>query len=218
MQAADGSHRRRVRLPALGRYTRGPAAPRWSADGRHLFFLAFTRGIEPRSALFRVGSDGRDPRIIRRFARNTYVSFAPSPDGRRIAFSELVRNPNAIALFAMPASGGHAVRLATLGAAAEPPGRIDWSPDSTRVALDGDGVQLAQADGGGLVTLAADGFDPTFSPDGLDVAFTHFSEGRYEGSYPWILDVMTAKGAWRREVAVDARGIASPTWQALPAG
>jgi Tol biopolymer transport system component len=218
VQAADGSHRRRVRLPSLGRYTRGPTHPRWTADGRHIVFLAFTKGEEPRSALFRVRTDGRGRRLVRRFARNMYVSFAPSPDGRRIAFSEVVRNPNAIALFAMPASGGHALRLATLGAAAEPPGRIDWSPDSARVTFDGDGVQMAQADGGGLTSVAADGREPTFSPDGRQVAFVHFSATRSEGSYPTVIDVATPDGSDRHTVATDARGVAWPTWQPLPAG
>jgi Tol biopolymer transport system component len=218
VQAADGSHRRRVRLPALGRYTQGPAAPRWTADGRHIVFLAFTKGEEPRSALFRVRTDGRGRRLLRRFPRNTDVSFAPSPDGRRIAFSEFVRNPNAIALFAMPASGGHALRLATLGAAAQPPGRIDWSPDSARMTLDGDGVQIAQADGSGLVSVAADGREPTFSPDGRQVAFVHFSDTRSEGSYPTVIDLVTADGSDRHTVVRDARGVAWPTWQPVPAG
>lgn len=218
VQAADGSHRRRVRLPALGRYTQGARAPRWTADGRHILFLAYTRGIEPRSALFRVRSDGRDPLLLRRFDRDTYAAFAPSPDGRRVAFSQVVARPRSFVLFTMPAAGGRARRLADLGRYEDPPSRIDWSPDSTRLTFDGDGVRVIEVDSGRIVTLAADGFDPTFSPDGLQVAFTHYSEGRSEGSKPWLLDAMYAAGLGRREVTADERGVAWPTWQPLRAG
>jgi Tol biopolymer transport system component len=217
VQAADGSHRRRVRLPGLGRFARGPVAPRWSADGHHIFFLAYTRGEEPRSALFRVRSDGRGQTLIRHFARGTYVAFAPSPDGRQVAFSQVVHRPRSFVVFTMPASGGNARRLVDLGPGEDPPGRIDWSPDGAQLTFDGDGVRVAEVDGGRLVTLAADGFNPTFSPDGRALAFAHYSEGRYEGSFPWILDVMRVDGLGRHEVAVDDRGVAWPSWQARPA-
>ena len=138
--------------------------------------------------------------------------------GCRIAFSELVRNPSAIALFAMPASGGHALRLATLGAAAEPPGRIDWSPDSTRVALDGDGIQISagrrrraraprrgRTPAGVLARRAAGGLRALLRP-------------AQRGLVPDRDDVVTLGGSDRHTVATDARGITSQTWQALPAG
>lgn len=216
VQAADGSHRRRVKLGALGRYPQGPSAPRWTADGRHVLFLSYTPGEEPRAALFRVRSDGRDRQLVRRFARNTYVAFAPSPDGRRIAFSQLVRRLRAPVLFAMPSAGGHARLLATLGVGTEWPGRIDWSPDGTRIVFDGSGIQIVQADGSGVATLTPDGRRPAFSPDGRDVAFVRFTDMRSSGSYPTAIDVVEADGSGRRTLLTDDRGVTSPTWQPLP--
>ena len=77
-----------------------------------------------------------------------------------------------------------------------------YSPDGARIAFrssrNGGGLFLMKNDGTGVTQLTADGFNPTWSADGRELAFNDDNPFNYEGrnTYPsasrlWAIDVTT---------------------------
>ena len=108
-----------------------------------------------------------------------------SPDGSKIAFlasDEFVND----AIFVMNPDGTGVTKVATnvLGLS-----RISWSPDGTLIMYlsnDNGAIYVTRADGGGSMIfpgLPSFVLDPTWSPDGLRVAFT-----KYEDVYVMSID------------------------------
>jgi Tol biopolymer transport system component len=119
-----------------------------------------------------------------------YSSYDPAyaPGGKRIAFVREHKTSSEI--WVMNADGTHKRALETLFAArdtnpAYPPEKkwIAWSPNGKWIAFavgGAEGIRLVRADGSGApVQLTSDEEDwnPTWSPDGSEIAFERYSAG-----------------------------------------
>ena len=170
----------------------------WAADGTR---IAFTSG----SGLFVVSASGT---AERRLVRGDLLVPAWSPDTRKIAFGVL-------------GSGGLRVDVVNADGTARNPltpflgsdlhrvdfFAIEWSPDGRHLAFSiGDDrgkshLYVMQTDGDGRRMLSGYGEDPTWSPDGSQLAFTG-SRGI------WIAD---ASGTNARQLSRDPLD-ATPQW------
>jgi Tol biopolymer transport system component len=105
----------------------------WSPDGSLIGFVRniYTEGSEADSGyeLWVMGADGSDPH---RLTDRKIVSFAWSPDGRRIAFTEETADGARLRwdLHVMDADGANARSLTADGRSSFPA----WSPDGERIA------------------------------------------------------------------------------------
>jgi len=128
-----------------------------------------------------------------------------SPDGTRIAFVSTRELDETI--YVMNADGSGQRRLTGSG-----PGPPVWSPDGTRIAFVGAGIQVINADGSGLATLA-DGSSPAWSPDGSSIAFARGREVGIGGGTSDIY-VMDADGSRESRLTEGEflAGDGSPTW------
>lgn len=161
---ADGSHAHDLN------HTLNGTRPDWSPDGKHIVFVVFNRS-GPGTALVTIWIDGTHRRRITPFA--DYGQPAWSPKGDQI----LATRGNAI--WRMRHDGG---------------GAQQWKPNATNPAWSEDGRFVAfqrfgeiwVSDGGDGATdpkrVFGDGFDPTWSPSGEDLAFSRKDQGI------WITD------------------------------
>jgi TolB protein len=134
-----------------------PETAAWSPDGSQ---IAFMREEEP--GVFVMNADGSGVhRIIRGWASDP----AWSPDGSTIVYEIVDAEGDEIHVVNADGSGDR-----NLG-----PGRWPaWSPDGSRIVFNGaDGMQLQimDAGGGNVVTLAAAGLRADWSPDGSLIAY-----------------------------------------------
>lgn len=157
--------------------------------------------------LFQVGLDGGQSTpllpadVLPDFG---FVQAAPSPDGRRIAFTGYRYNPDAAFIFVAHADGSGLQQLTTGGSEVQP----TWSPDGTRIAYvvrprgqPGD-IWVMNADGSDPVNLTggvneADQNAPDWSPDLPGGSRIAFGEGDAYRSSLWT---MRADGTDRRRV------------------
>jgi serine/threonine-protein kinase len=135
-----------------------------------------------------------------------------SSDGEWLAY-ESNRRGN-MDIYRQPLKGGEAQLVADAGEELWAP---EWSPAGTElVVFDGDGdIQLIAADGGKRSKIVASpGFDvgPTWSPDGLAIAF-HSQGERTDGIETlWVMRRNTVGGAWDEPLELTDIQCLFPRW------
>ena len=142
----------------------------WSNDGRHIAFSSDRGG---NTNIWRAPVAGGRPRQIT-VTSGADITPTWSPDGKKIAFmSDTNGNWD---IWMVPALGGKAEPFIS---SPEPEGRPVWSPDGEHLAFLSTYEQSEVANiwiapvAGGEPTRLTEGFDPSWSPDGRNILFTH---------------------------------------------
>jgi TolB protein len=168
--AAGGLERRLTSDPAPD------ALPRWSRDGRWIYFTSERSG---NWQIYRVRAEGGEPERVRSNAHREW-QVEPSPDGRSIAFLSNQEGPEY--LFTMDLAT-RAERILARHGNSSILGNPSWSPSSDRVLFSSNwriGHQIYLFDLGKgeerrLTQFRAGGCEPRFHPDGRHVM--HVSRG-----------------------------------------
>jgi len=169
------------------------ALPRWSRDGRWIYFTSDRSG---HWQIYRVRPEGGEPERVRTNAFTEW-QVEPSPDGRRIAF--LSNEEGAEHLLVMDLATG-AERVLVRHGKSTIMGNPSWSPDGGRIVFSsnwriGHHIYLVNADGTGerrLTGLGHGGCEPRFHPDGRRVIYV--SRGHLsEQSRPTEIDLETGE-------------------------
>lgn len=172
---ADGRNPRMIDVKAT--------RPTWSPDSTRVAYGSYKAG---RFQIYVANADGTNATNI---TNSTYADNDPiwSPDGSMIAFHGL-RGGFGTSIYVMNADGsGQRSLVPSLQANTRPV----WSPDGERIAFNGAptiddeaDVYLVAADGSGLVNLtagiAAEDRDPSWSPDGTQLAIISHRDGNDE--------------------------------------
>jgi TolB protein len=168
--AGGGVERRLTDHPATD------ALPRWSRDGRWVYFTSERTG---NWQIYRVRAEGGPPERVRTNG-STEWQVEPSPDGRMIAFLSNQEGPEY--LFTMDLRTGAERVLARHGKSSIL-GNPSWSPTGDRIVFSSNwriGHQIYLVDLGTgqerrLSQFRAGGCEPRFHPDGKHVV--HVSRG-----------------------------------------
>jgi Tol biopolymer transport system component len=197
----DGSGRR-----FLTRTRARETDPRWSPDGRWIFFTRTAGESAPRS-IWKMRVDGSAQTRVHGGA-----GARPSPDGRLLLFAEQARGQSDLAV--LDRRNGRIRRL-TSTAADESAG--GWSPDGRRIVFTrfsvssaGADVFVAGADGRHVRRLTrARGVDSAagWSPDGTKILFTSERNGRGQ------VYVMNADGSGQRNLSRSSLDETATSWQ-----
>jgi Tol biopolymer transport system component len=169
----------------------------WSVDGR---YLAHVRDGD----VFVANADGSGERnLTRGDANQLNANPAWSPDGRRLAFTELgFQGSSRIGLVERTGSNRRFLNLGVPGNLSQPA----WAPNGRQLALVSSSkipptrdLYIAEIDGSRSQLLARGAGEPAWSPDGARIAYVGVSG----------LVVANADGTGSRSVAV---GASSPAW------
>ncbi len=194
--------------------------PTWSPDGRQ---IAFTSDRDGNREIYVVNTDGSN---LRRLTNDKAVDFVPawSPNGREIAFLS-TRNYKLSAytptdIFVVNADGGGLTNLS--GKLGRFIFSLAWSPNGHRIALEcGDpndrGICVMDVqehpqgiEGEKLIRLTsgrASDDNPTWSPDGLKIAFESYRDGNGE------IYVMNSDGSGQINLTNNPSDDGFPAWQ-----
>ncbi len=134
-----------------------------------------------------------------------------SPDGRQVVYSSAASGN--LDIFVMRSDGGRAINITADSAADDE--QAAFSPNGERLVFrssrDGGGLFLMGATGESVRRLTDEGFDPAWSPDGLQVAYSVEAVldpyARYGVAALWIVNVAT--GEKRQRLPGDA---VQPAW------
>jgi len=195
---ADGSNRRALMTTVFSE-----GAPAYSPNGAQ---IAYDTDRDGNFEIYVMNADGHGQK---RLTNNPARDLAPAwaPDGSRIAFmSDRASRPE-FDVFVMKADGSGVERLTT--------GQTSWFPqfasDGRRIALHiGRDVHILDAPSKILKRLTFDpqnGMYPTWSPDGLQIAFMSWRNGSTE------IFTMNADGTNQKVLVSMARGsVIDPRW------
>lgn len=159
---------------------RTDALPRWSRDGRWVYFTSDRSG---NWQIYRVRGEGGPAERVRTNA-HTEWQVEPSPDGKRIAFLSNEEGPEH--LLVMDLTTG-AERVLVRHGRSTIMGNPGWSPDGALITFSsnwriGHQIYVVGSDGAGERRLSAfrkGGCEPRFKPDGRAVVYVsrgHLSE------------------------------------------
>ena len=199
---SDGSRIRRLtgtKNQIVGKFSEINVSPDISPDGSR---VAYTNFEEPRFNIKTVKLKGWFKRK-RTLAKNDGNDINPvwSPDGSRIAFLSTRTDDDFYYyyhIYTMAADGSDVKSIApSVRGHLKPEGNPVWSPDGTRLAFLGMGLEGEQAnwlhlyivgtDGSDLTQIGEAGSRPAWSPDGLRIAFIG-QVGEDEGLFTAALD------------------------------
>ncbi len=195
----------------------------------------------PQAEIYTMRADGTGER---RLTNDRVLQQDPvwSPDGRRILYAEIRRDPEFVggpfdfqgALFLMNADGSNVRQLTPFKLGIQ---RIalDWSPDARKIVFElrffpfspkrQSDIAVMNADGSGVRRLTrtrAYETDPVWSPDGRKILFTsdrHQRRGPHElYSRAFELYTMDANGRRITRLTRNRRSETLPDWQPLPRG
>jgi TolB protein len=195
--APDGS--------ALVRLTDDPANdihPAWSPDGKRLIFSSARGNASPDDFdVWLMNADGTEPRRVTSGTDvDTYASW--SPDGKRIVMRRVIDGDNN-EVFVMDADGSNARNLTNDPRSYD--GWPQWSPDGAWIVFaSGPGstsptrIELMRPDGSERRRVTEMAWDapyvydtqPTWSHDGLRLAFTRYLPTREEAAELCVLSVL----------------------------
>jgi Tol biopolymer transport system component len=189
--------------------------PAWSPDGSKIVFVSDRDGIG-KSELWLMNADGTNLQKL-----TTDVQFdgpysqdlmpAWSPDGLKIAFSSSrdgLANPE---IYTMNADGSNQIRLTDNTVDDVDPA---WSPDSQHIVFfskeGGRGIYVMDSDGTNRHQLLDSGFQPSWSPDGLKIAFSDLDPQTNR----FAVYLMNADGTGKTRITNNADSDSlTPAWQ-----
>ena len=232
-------------LRQLTRHRAWSRQPAWSPDGTRLVYSSDKEFGEdmpgPHAELYTMRADGMDKR---RLTNDRVFQQDPvwSPNGRRIAYAEIRRDPEFVggpfdfqgALFLMNADGSDVRQLTPFKPGIQ---RIapNWSPDGRKIVFElvffpfgpkrQSDIAVMNADGSGVRRLTrtrAYETNPVWSPDGRRILFTsdrHQQRGPRElYSRAFELYTMDANGRRIKRLTRNRVPETFPDWQPLPRG
>lgn len=182
-------HSDRIERHMLPSASTGPLAPAWSPDGR---WIAFSM----RGDIWKIPAQGG---VAVAFTSGPGYYFEPawSPDSKRLALSMDTGNAN-LDIGIVSADGGTVERVTT-----DP--EVDIEPTWSH---DGKSIYFASARGGGRSetfhvyrhdisagtdTQITEGFQPSVSPDGTELAYVGHVKGRLGSGGIWVMSLPTGE-------------------------
>lgn len=180
--------------------------PAWSPDGSRL--VTVQHGMMNSSGLQLVNADGSGLGNLFGGQFNSSESPAWLPDGHSVSF--VVTGTTGLVVGNVDTS-----TFRTIAVIGQDP---DWAPDGTRVATDaiGESIRISAADGTLLATAGPTGAtEPSFSPDGAQLAFAVANSGGDAALTSWSIHVANADGSGLRivtTVVAPASPPLKPVW------
>ena len=170
---ADGTQKR-----LLGQSAGPDYAPTWSPDGQQVVFWS---GPEERWNISVVNADGTNLKQIAQTPTPSipFISstFRWSPDGTKLLF--FTRNQRGRTIYMIDADGQNLIEVGDSFW-----GTVDWSPDGTMIAFDGDVYSLCLFQLGEAEPDCQNSKrSPSFSPDGRYLAY---ASTQYGSASPYI--------------------------------
>jgi len=162
-------------------------SPTWSKDGKQIAFASNRTSANPSVynandfEIFVVNVDGTG---LKQITKNNFSDFAPvwSPDGKQIAFASNRDNYAGNDIFVMNVDGSQVTRLTP----AEPgihSGAPAWDPHGRTIVFQREGGLFVVDPTTRLqtqLTYFNGDMDPSYSPDGTQLAFTSIRDGYYD--------------------------------------